>query len=215
MNRILRFLQNRLGVPQTGNFDQPTAKAIMFKYQLSPEEAAHFLGQLSHETMRFRAFSENLNYKSPERIISVFKRHFPGGIEEARNFVRSPEKLANRVYSNRMGNGSESSGDGWRFRGRGAIHLTGRSNYINFANWMNEPNILNNPDLVSDEYALDCGYYFFEHNKLFNLCKKVDASTILSISRGVNIGNPNSRITPHGLEDRVNQTNLIYRWLKS
>lgn len=215
MSQTLRLIQNRLGVPQTGTFNQATARAVRFFFQLSPEEAAHFLGQFHHETGGFREFSENMNYTSPERIIAVFRRHFPKGIEEARNFVRSPERLANRVYSNRMGNGNEASGDGWRFRGRGKPHLTGRNNYTDFANWMNEPKILNNPDLVADEFAMDAGLYFFEKNNIFRICNVVDDNSIIRVSRAVNLGNPNSRIMPNGLEDRVNQTKRIYEWLKT
>jgi putative chitinase len=214
MSDTVKRIQNKLGVPQTGTLNADTAKAIMWFYQLSPEEAAHFLGQFHHETQGFRSFVENMNYTSAERIIAIFRRYFPGGISEAQNFVRSPEKLANRVYANRMGNGNEESGDGFRFRGRGMVHLTGRDNYTAFARWMHNPEILQNPNLVADEYALDAGYYFFEVNKLFSEAKKVDDSAILRVSRGINIGNANSKINPHGLEDRINQTKRIYEWVK-
>lgn len=213
MSNTVKLIQNRLGVPQTGTFNRDTARGIMWKYQLSPIEAAHFLGQFHHETGGFRNFQENLNYTSAERILAIFRRHFPGGIEEAKEFVRNPEKLANRVYSNRMGNGSESSGDGWRFRGRGKPHLTGRNNYTDFSNWMNEPRILENPDIVADDFAVDAGLYFFERNSLFRHCKNISDENILLVSRGVNVGNINSSITPHGMNDRIVQTKRMLEWV--
>lgn len=213
MNKTVKLIQNKVGVPQTGIFDQSTARAVMFYFQLNPIEAAHFLGQFHHETGGFRSFEENLNYTSAERILAVFPRHFRGGIEEAMPFVRNPQKLANRVYSGRMGNGNEASGDGWMFRGRGKPHLTGRNNYTDFANWLNDPRILNNPDLVSDEFAMDAGLYFFDRNKLFKHCRNISEENILQISKGVNVGNINSSITPHGMKDRVLQTKRMLEWL--
>lgn len=213
MSKTLKLIQNRLGVSESEAFNRETARAIMHFFQLSPIEGAHFLGQFHHETGGFKSFEENLNYTSAERILAVFPRYFKGGIEEAMEFVRNPEKLANRVYSNRMGNGDESSGDGWKYRGRGKPHLTGKNNYIDFANWMNEPRILNNPDIVSDDFAMDAGLYYFERNGLFKHCKNISDSNILEISRGVNVGNINSSITPHGMNDRIVQTRRMLEWL--
>jgi putative chitinase len=210
MGGVLKHWQNKFGVPQTGTMDDQTAKAVMFYYQLNPFEAANFLGQLDHETGGFRHFIENMNYTTPERIVTVFKIHFKGGIEEAKGYVRNPEKLANKVYANRMGNGNPESGDGFRFRGRGMLQLTGRNNYTDFSRWKGMPEILINPDLVAKEYAFDSGKYYFEKNKIWNICTDITEDTITRVSKFVNIGNPNSRIVPHGLADRINKTKKYY-----
>ena len=85
-------------------------------YNLTPERAAHFFAQTGHETGDFKVYNENLNY-SAQGLQGIFGKYFPGNLEES--YARQPEKIANRVYASRMGNGDEASGDGWKFRGRG------------------------------------------------------------------------------------------------
>jgi putative chitinase len=94
----------------------------------APREIAAFIAQLAVESAGFTRLEEDLNYKTPERLSAIFRTAFPTP-DDARPFVRNPERLANRVYANRLGNGDEASGDGWRFRGRGLKQLTGRANY--------------------------------------------------------------------------------------
>jgi putative chitinase len=109
---------------------------------------SHFLAQCGHESGGFKAISENLNYSS-DGLKKIFPKYFPGNLNES--YSRQPEKIANRVYSSRMGNGDEASGEGYKFRGRGYIQLTGKSNYSAFDKMVDE-DILANPDLVATKY---------------------------------------------------------------
>jgi putative chitinase len=134
----------------------------------TPLRLAHFLSQASHESGGFRAFSENLNY-SAKGLCGIFRKYFPS-VTIAMQYERKPEKIANRVYSSRMGNGNEASGDGWKYRGRGALQTTGKSNYQDFANFMQMPEIMSNPDLVATRYALASAAFFFKKNNLWGIC---------------------------------------------
>ena len=126
----LKSLQGKIGVTADGSFGPGTMKAAMTYYKLTPTRAAHFFAQTAHETGEYRLFSENLNY-SASGLQGIFGKYFPGTLEES--YARNPEKIANRVYADRMGNGNEASGDGWKYRGRGALQLTGKANYQAFA----------------------------------------------------------------------------------
>ena len=118
----------------------------------SRERLAHFFAQVLHESGCMRYDMENLNY-SAKALRAVFGKYFKTK-QEAEAYARNPEKIANRVYSNRMGNGSESSGDGWKYRGRGLIQLTGKKNYKAFAAWVGDDRVIDDPDLVASEYAV-------------------------------------------------------------
>lgn len=108
----------------------PHINAAIAKYKLdTPRKAAHFLAQLSHETGSLARLSENLNYKSAERLMKVWPSRFKT-VESALPYVNNPERLANFVYAGRMGNGVPESGDGWRYRGAGAFQLTGKNNHL-------------------------------------------------------------------------------------
>ncbi len=122
----LKALQEKIGVLADGNFGPKTLKTASAYFKFTPERAAHFFGQVATETGNFAKFAENLNY-SASGLQNTFGKYFPGDIEA--QYARQPEKIANRVYANRMGNGSEASGDGWKYRGRGALQLTGKTNY--------------------------------------------------------------------------------------
>ncbi len=119
----LKSLQERAGVAADGAFGPGTIKAGMTLLKLTPVRAAHFFAQTSHETGGFKAFSENLNY-SAQGLQGIFGKYFPGTLEES--YARQPEKIANRVYADRMGNGNEASGDGWKF-----IEFAGGKDAIN------------------------------------------------------------------------------------
>jgi putative chitinase len=127
---------------------------------------AHFLAQISHESGGFKILKENLNY-SAERLRQIFPKYFPGNLNES--YAKKPEKIANKVYSSRMGNGDESSGDGWKFAGRGYLQLTGKFNYAEFDKTVPE-DILENPDLVATKYPLTSAAFFFQKNKIWRLC---------------------------------------------
>jgi putative chitinase len=156
---------------------------------------SHFLSQCAHESGDFKALQENLNY-STEGLVKIFGKYFNSST--ATGYARNPEKIASRVYASRMGNGDESSKEGWKFRGRGYIQLTGKSNYIAFGKFIGE-DVLNNPDLVATKYPLSSAAFFFNSNNLWTLCDKgSDIATITAVTKRVNGGT-------HGLQDRINK----------
>jgi len=127
---------------------------------------AHFLSQCAHESGNFKFIKENLNY-SESALNSIFGKYFKD--TPASEYARNPEKIASRVYANRMGNGTEESKEGWKFRGRGYIQLTGKNNYSEFSKFIGE-DCVENPDLVSDKYPLASAAFFFEKNNLWRIC---------------------------------------------
>jgi putative chitinase len=137
----IKSLQTKIGAKADGAFGPGTMKAAMAFYKLTPIRAAHFFGQTAHETGNFKLFSENLNY-SANGLKKIFGKYFTAST--ALSYARNPEKIANKVYGNRMGNLDESSGDGYKFRGRGALQLTGKSNYEAFAKYLGKPEIIIN-----------------------------------------------------------------------
>ena len=202
----LKTLQTKLGLTADGAFGPGTMKAAMKLYNLTPERAAHFFAQTGHETGDFKVYNENLNY-SAQGLQGIFGKYFPGNLEES--YARQPEKIANRVYASRMGNGDEASGDGWKFRGRGAIQLTGKDNYTQFSKHINKPEILTNPDLVATDYSFESALFFFDKNKLWSICDQgVNEATILALTKRVNGGT-------HGLEDRKAKTLKFYGYVKA
>jgi predicted chitinase len=144
---------------------------------------AHFFAQILHESGCMHFDMENLNY-SAEALSRVFGKYFKTK-EEADAYARQPEKIANRVYANRMGNRSEASGDGWKYRGRGLIQLTGRNNYRAFAEWVGDERIVENPDLVSTDYAVHSAVFFWDRN---NLNRFADRDDVVGLTRRINGG---------------------------
>jgi putative chitinase len=166
---------------------------------------AHFLSQCAHESGNFKVFTENLNY-SAKGLRSIFGKYFKDDAS-ALAFERKPEKIANRVYSSRMGNGDEASGDGWKFRGRGYIQLTGKDNYTQFDKSV-EDDILANPDLVATKYPLMSAAFFFEKNNLWKICDGgADKEDVIALTKRINGGT-------HGLEDRLTKFALFNSLLK-
>jgi putative chitinase len=201
----LKSLQTKIGVTADGAFGPGTLKAAMAYYKMTPERAAHFFAQTGHETGEFKLFTENLNY-SADGLKKIFPKYFPGTLAEG--YARNPEKIANLVYGNRMGNGAEASGDGYKFRGRGALQLTGKSNYEAFSKYLNKPEIMTNPDLVATEYAFESAMFFFDRNKLWDICDKgVDDATITALTKRINGGTI-------GLDHRKALTLKYYGYLK-
>lgn len=199
----LKNLQKKIGVNPDGNFGPKTFEAAYQYFKLTPLRAAHFFGQTSHETNEFLTFVENLNYSSAG-LKKTFNKYFPGNLAD--QYARQPEKIANRVYANRMGNGNEESGDGWKYRGRGAIQLTGKSNYELFSKYLNKPEIVTNPDLVATEYSFESALFYFNNNKLWSICDRgVDRNTILILTQRINGGT-------NGLTDRETKTIKYYRF---
>jgi len=201
----LASLQKKIGVTADGAWGPGTLRAAAAYYKLSPARAAHFFGQTAHETGGFKAFTENLNYGA-KGLRGIFGKYFKTDAE-ALKYERKPEAIANRVYAGRMGNGTEMTGDGWKFRGRGALQLTGRDNYLAFSKYCNRPDVMTNPDLVAGELAFESAMFFFEKNKLWALCDTgVNDASILSVTKKVNGGT-------HGLEDRTNKTKTYHAQL--
>jgi putative chitinase len=201
----LKSLQERVGVIADGAFGPGTFKAAMAFFKMTPVRAAHFFAQTSHETGEFKLFVENLNY-SAQGLQGTFGKYFPGTLEES--YARNPEKIASRVYADRMGNGNEASKDGWKFRGRGALQLTGKSNYEAFAKYLGKPEIMTNPDLVATTYAFESAMFFFDKNNLWSICDKgVDAATITALTKRINGGT-------NGLDHRTKLTAKYYNYVK-
>jgi len=164
---------------------------------------AHFLAQCGHESGNFKAVSENLNY-SADGLKKIFPKYFPGNIAES--YSRNPEKIASKVYGGRMGNGDETTKEGFKFRGRGYIQLTGKQNYTNFAKFIGEDTV-NNPDLVATKYPLASAAFFFDSNKLWSICDRgADNATVTAVTKRVNGGTI-------GLADRIKHFNEYYKLL--
>jgi putative chitinase len=179
--------------------------AVADKFNITtPLRLSHFLAQCSHESGGFKAVQENVNY-SADGLKKIFGKYFPGNMADL--YARKPEKIASRVYASRMGNGDESSREGFLFRGRGYIQLTGKSNYTNFSKFVGEDCVVN-PELVATKYPLASAAFFFDSNKLWSICDKgSDLETITAVTKRINGGTI-------GLTDRVNEFNKIYDILK-
>lgn len=176
------------------------------KFELNtPLRLSHFLAQAGHESGQFRLVNENLNYGA-KGLLGIFKKYFPNEAI-AKQYERKPEKIANRVYSGRMGNGPEQSGDGWKYRGRGYIQLTGKSNYASFDQVVPE-NILDNPDLVATKYPLLSAAWFFHKNGLHKIADEgASEAVVTKVTKRVNGGTI-------GLADRLKHFNEYYNLLK-
>jgi putative chitinase len=156
----------------------------------TPQRVAAFVAQAAHESGNFTALHENLNYRAVT-LRKVFPKYFPTD-EMAAQYAQQPEKIANRVYANRMGNGPEESGDGFRYCGRGLIQLTGQQNYQNFADSIETP-LEQIPDFLQTfEGAVQSACWFWENN---NLNQYADTDDILTMTKRINGGTI-------GLEDR-------------
>jgi len=165
---------------------------------------AHFLAQCAHESGNFKAVSENLNY-STDGLKKIFGKYFPGNLAE--QYAKQPEKIASRVYGGRMGNGDESTKEGFKFRGRGYIQLTGKSNYSNFSKFIGE-DCVENPDLVATKYPLASAAFFFNNNSLWSICDRgSDDGAVTSVTKRVNGGT-------HGLADRLEKFKKYYNLIK-
>jgi putative chitinase len=166
----------------------------------NPLRLAHFLAQCSHESGGFKRTVENLNY-SAEGLLKIFPRYFTKaqGIEYARNQV----KIANRVYANRMGNGDEASGDGWKHRGVGYLQSTGKDNHKEFSDFISVDCVAN-PNLIATEYPLASAGFFFTKNNIWEICDRGSSDTVITaVSKKVNGGE-------NGLSDRISLFKKFY-----
>jgi putative chitinase len=170
----------------------------------TPLRLAHFLAQCGHESGGFRATQENLNY-SAKGLNSIFRKYFPTEAS-ATAYARQPAKIASKVYGNRMGNGPESTGEGFKFRGRGYIQLTGKENYTAFGKSIGE-DIISNPDIVASKYALLSAAWFFSKNGLHKMADEGSSDQVVTkITKRVNGGTI-------GLPDRIKHFKEYYKLL--
>jgi putative chitinase len=175
--------------------------SVVQKFSIdSPLRLAHFLSQCAHESGNFKAVTENLNYGAAG-LRSTFGKYFKDDVS-AKAYERKPEKIANKVYASRMGNGDEASGDGWKFRGRGYLQTTGKDNYSQFDKVV-EDDILASPELVATKYPLMSAAFFFEKNNLWKICDGgADKDDVIALTKRINGGT-------HGLEDRLAKFSLF------
>ena len=167
---------------------------ILPKYQIdTPKRVAGFIAQTAHESASYKTITENLNY-SAKALDAIFGKYFKRAARDSEPYHRQPEKIANVVYANRMDNGDTDSGDGWKYRGRGPIQLTGKKNYSSFAEDM-DVDVVDNPDMVSEdkEVALMSAIWYWNKN---GLNRYADSGDIKTMTKRINGGYI-------GLEDRI------------
>ncbi len=201
MNPLETF-QMKIGTSPDGDFGPMTFRKGKKYLSISDIEAVHFFAQCAHETAGFKMFKENLNY-SADGLLKVFGKYF--NEENVTEYARNPEKIANRVYANRMGNGDEQSGDGWKYKGRGAIQLTGKNNYEKFSENQGV-GFISNPDLVETDYAFESAIHFFNVNNLFSICTDLTEETVKKLTKRINGGY-------NGLDHRIELTNKYSNYI--
>jgi len=187
-------------IPKVKNFEEWYSNLlnILPEYDIdTPKRVAAFMAQCGHESGGFTLMQENLNY-SAKGLRGTFGKYFPND-EVAKLYERKPQMIANRVYANRMGNGDEASGEGWYFRGRGIVQITGKNNYTKCSQSLFESNVLvENPDLLLEtEYAIHSACWFWSAARLNELADIGDMKTMTKRINGGYIG----------LEDRINHYN--------
>lgn len=185
---LIKKLENK--IPATAYQFLVTSKNT--KNITNVNRLAHFMSQIAHESGNFRLVYENLMY-SANGLKKTFPKYFLTH-ELAMSYAMKPEKIGNKVYGNRMGNGNEASGDGYKFRGRGYLQLTGKVNYQLFSQYIGE-DCVQAPDLVATKYPIDSGLWFFDRNNIWSLCDSTSPNSIVSVTRRINGGT-------NGLTDR-------------
>jgi putative chitinase len=204
MNDLTKILQKAVPSISAAN----RAKYVPFLVELMPKynidtalRQRHFLAQLLHESGEFSVVRENLNY-SASGLLKTFPKYFNGA--QAAAYARQSEKIANRVYANRLGNGNENSGDGWKYRGGGLIQTTGKSNYKATGEAIGV-DLVKNPELITEpKNAVASACYFWHKNNLNSLADKDD---ILAVTKRINGGT-------NGLEDRKKYYSMLKPYLK-
>jgi len=166
---------------------------------------AHFISQCDYESEQFTAVRENLNY-SAKALLNTFPIHFNAATAAA--YARQPEKIAHPAYAGRIGNGNEARGDGWNFRGRGYIQLTGRVNYKALGDFLGI-DLLSNPDLVATTYPLSSAAFFFRENNLMAVCARGSTPDVITAVTKIINGGTN------GLAGRIASFNRYYQFLKT
>jgi len=173
---------------------------------VTPSRVAGFVAQCQHESADFTVLTENLNY-SADALNKLFPKYFINAGRDAQEYHRQPEKIANVIYASRMGNGDTASGDGWRFRGRGILQITGRSNYTQCSrDLFQDDTLVDNPDYLTDpEYAILSACWFWHKNNLNQFC---DSGDVVTLSKRINGGTI-------GLDDRIKHWNICLETFES
>lgn len=188
MSDKIKEFQAENGLVSDGIIGRKTIQAMRCKWGIQTDaQMANFLSQVHHETGGFTASVENLNY-SEQTLLKVFPKYFGVGKLPASQYARKPEAIANVVYANRMGNGNTQSGDGWKYRGRGALQLTGKDNYKAFSAYVSDPNVITNPELVGTKYYWESALFYFTRNNLWNLMKGNTDADVKAVRKAVNGG---------------------------
>ena len=177
-------------------------EAVVAKYEIThPLRLCHFMSQIAHESGNFTQVVENMNY-SVDGLLKTFPRYFPTR-QLAIQYARQPEKIGNRVYANRMGNGDEASGEGFKYRGRGYLQLTGKFNYSDFSKFIGEDCVAD-PELVAAKYPMDSAVWFFNKNNIWEICDRGSSEAVIqTVTRRVNGG-------LNGILDRTKKFKAFY-----
>lgn len=172
---------------------------------VTPSRVAGFVAQCQHESLDFTILQENLNYGA-KGLRGLFGKYFPND-ELARQYERKPEMIANKIYGGRMGNGPEASGEGWKYRGRGIIQITGKNNYAQCSkDLFQDDTLVRDPDLLREpEWAVLSGCWFWHKNQLNQWCDQGDMNTLTKKINGGFIG----------LEDRIHHWNIALDLMES
>jgi len=213
MNQLQLF-QDKHGLKPDGVPGPITMGKMMEVFSISSKEhMAHYIGQLKHESQNFKRDVENLNY-SAQGLANTWPHRYavdpyaqvktPNRL--AKHLHRRPEAIANNCYSDRMGNGNEESGDGWKYRGRTGIMRTGKENYQALALKVCDPCIMEDPDLVNEKYYWESALLFFEQKKIWQHCDIVNREQIIIVTRIINGG-------IIGYKDRIEYVEEAYEWL--
>ncbi len=174
MNITTKLLED-MGVAESNAMEYvDDLNELLPKYGITDSKIrlAHFLSQVLHESGMMRYDTENLNY-SATALKAVFGKYFKTQ-DQADAYARKKDKIANRVYADRMGNGDEASGDGWKYRGRGLMQLTGKDNYKAFSAWLAEPGVVDEPDLVASDFAVASAVFYWDRNNLNDIADQDD-----------------------------------------
>lgn len=193
MNKSIQLVFEKIFTKSKNNFVPSLVKFLPVSGIDSVEKLSAFLAQCGHESACFTIFSENLNY-SRESLLKVFPKYFNS--INVDKYARKPILIANKVYANRMGNGDEASGDGWKYRGRGCIQITGKNNYDTFKKDTNKENF-EVDYLLSVDGAIESAVWFWKKNNCNNF-----SNDMIKLTKIINGGTI-------GLEDRINLNNKI------
>jgi len=197
---FLKIFQEKHKLASDGVLGKNTIGAFAKEYNLTKMQALHILVQCSVETGDFKNDFENLNYNA-ELLRKYFRKYFHDS--EYLRFARKPVQIANRVYANRNGNGSESTGDGWLYRGRGSLQVTFKNNYEAYFKWCGLPKTSDPDLLITPDHYFRCAVWFFTANGLMVLTDRKTPQACTMISRGVNRGDINSPYPANHEQDRV------------